>query len=149
MSSPQREPRFRQLDDQNIDCPDVDCLGWIQAFLALNNPTSTHPAFFKCSNQDCKLKVIPAKFSNMCVVCHKTMVVGSPIVQGPQGGPYVHCKCYEEAASFLSSCQRCKQPVMTSDVFVATTCNGKSGYCHSRCVKKRRLVAATATADDE
>lgn len=143
MNTPPRHVQMKK--DLGVDCPG-GCGGWIIGFVKVSNPDATTPSFLRCSNDDCPLKIILAKYDSYCAACNEKMRLKEMIVQAYEGAPYVHAACYSFAADYFASCQRCKKLISSKEDYTETTCMGKPGFCHALCVKKRSAVSSSSSS---
>lgn len=60
------------LPDPDMDCPNLDCMGWLRVFGDLE---TNEPKYVKCSEIDCKQKTILSKFGSQCKHCRKAIHV--------------------------------------------------------------------------
>jgi hypothetical protein len=145
MSEQLGTPKKRiELEDPDLDCPSFSCEGWLRAY---GSPDTRIASHMRCSNINCTLNFVVAKFSSPCSICGLQMVTKEVIVSNDRV-VWMHAMCYGKTPAF-ASCQRCHKPIEQEEDAVKSCCDGKDGYRHIRCAKKRALFDEESSGDSQ
>lgn len=143
--------KYEELPNLELDCPHPTCGGWLIGFKLRSDTFATDPAFIKCSEADCKQRVMLSQFDSRCVICKKSIFLREIITKSEAGGPWVHCNCFESQFSkaIVGICLRCKDIIKEKEDYIETSCGAKSGCLHLGCVPKNKKRSLQQDSSDD
>ncbi len=118
-----------------LDCCGKTCTGWI---IFIGADGKLYAA--KCSEKDCQIHYAVCRFLGRCAACRKSFMLQEIICQLTDGGPWVHCECYESNVAYFATCLRCRKTIMSAFDAIPATCSGRTGHIHKACAPKRKLL---------
>lgn len=156
--SPHKKKPKIELDNAQLDCPNIKCGGWLRFFA---NEGSKEPVFVCCSNdfedesgnKHCLQKVMLSKFDSNCPCCSLSIRKKEVITCAVSGGRWIHVKCFRklkvnedgeedepQERQLFAICQRCRGPLYEEDNnSQPSVCAGIQGFRHLKCPNKRKV----------
>jgi hypothetical protein len=149
--------------DYDMDCPDPNCVGWLEFFSSVEDVT--RPQFVRCSNfrkndtGSCKLGIIFSKRDGICMACNKAVIKvrrtqfatyhflffyvfkGTLIATKSYGNWFlVSCIASAPESCILERCLRCDLPIKENSPTEQAKCGNRDGFIHATCSGKRKLA---------